>query len=414
MPRKPTDKLRIALVHYWLTSWGGGERVLRALADMFPQADIYTLVANEAIAERFSDHTVTTSFVQRLPGSVRWHRHFLPLYPLALEQFDLREYDLVISSHSGPAHGVLTSASTCHVCYCHSPLRYIWDFYHDYMRGNEIGSISRLAFLPFAHYLRMWDTASAGRVDFFAANSHNVASRIHKHYRRRASVIYPPVSMAQGNLAETTREHYLFVGRLVDYKRADIAVEACTHLRRPLHVVGSGPQLARLQQRAGPFVHFLGDVSDEQLQAEYASCRALLFPGEEDFGIVPVEAQSYGKPVIAYGRGGVRESVLGVWTGDRVVRNEHTGVFVPHQNVDSLADAIRYFESNEDRFAPESARNQAENFSTVRFEDNVFKFVESSMETHSTWLYDPAMKFGEREDVRKQAAGAPRMEPQQW
>ena len=395
MRKRQTEKLRVALVHYWLTTWGGGERVLRALADLFPQADIYAVVANDAIASRFADHKLRTSFIQQLPGSLRWHRHFLPLYPLALEQFDLRDYDLVISSDAGPAHGVLTSASTCHISYCHSPMRYLWDFYHEYRNGREIGTVSRYIFDAVAHYLRMWDVTSAARVDFFAANSHNVAARIHKHYRRTSTVVYPPVDTSAADTSTTSGDHYLFVGRLVDYKRADLAVEACTRMHRRLRVVGTGPQVWRLQGKAGPTIEFLGELSDEGLRNEYASCRALLFPGEEDFGIVPVEAQAHGKPVIAFGRGGVRESIAGVWSGRPVLSEEHTGIFFAEQTSHSLVDAIRHFERNELRFSPVLANAQAQKFSRERFESAMLELIEQSLESHSTWLYDnggPAAK----------------------
>jgi len=374
------------------------------LADLYPQADIYAVVANEAVAARFADHRLTTSFVQRLPGSLRWHRHFLPLYPLALEQFDLREYDLVISSHSGPAHGVLTSAATCHLCYCHAPLRYLWDFYHDYMHGGEIRGVSRLVFGAVAHYLRTWEVASAGRVDFFAANSHNVAARIHKHYRRPSTVIYPPVKMPPVGSVGARGDHYLFVGRLVDYKRADLAIAACTRMGRSLHVVGAGPQLTRLRRIAGPTVKFVGECSEEQLQSEYASCRALLFPGEEDFGMVPVEALAHGAPVIAYGRGGVLETVNGSWSGSGNFAEEHTGVFFSKQTPLCLVEAIRHFERNENNFSPHLARAQAEKFSPLRFRENLRDFVAQAMETHSTWLYDPGTRVHNTDFPRVPAA----------
>ena len=225
------QKLRVAIVHYWFVSHRGGERVVEAIAGMFPQADVFSLVADaEAIPQSLRGRSIKTSFLQNLPGSTRWHRHFLLLHPLALEQFDLSDYDLVLSSESGPAKGVLTRAGTCHVCYCHSPMRYLWDFYHRYRNGATVGRWSRPFFTLASHYLRMWDAASADRVDYFVANSRNVASRIRKHYRRDATVIYPPVNVDAGYVADKIEDFYLAVGHLVDYKRMDLAIAACNRL----------------------------------------------------------------------------------------------------------------------------------------------------------------------------------------
>lgn len=372
------SKLRVALVHYWLVTWGGGERVLSALADMFPQADIFTVVATEDIAARFAPHRVRTSFLQSVPGSRRWHRHFLSLYPLALEQFDLRGYDLVISSHSGPAHGVLTSAETCHISYCHSPIRYLWDLYHDYA-NDDLHGLSRLIFRGTAHYMRLWDLASAARVDHFVANSRNVARRIQKTYRREASVVYPPVRIPDVPLNGRRDDYYLIVSRLVPYKRTDLAIQACKTMGRPLHVVGDGPQLRQLRVlSSGGRVEFLTDLRDEQLAEQYAHCRALLFPGEDDFGMVPVEAQSFGRPVIAYARGGALETVVGSDAHERSLEDA-TGVFFAEQTVDSLSHAIEAFEDSEASFDPAIARANAARFSAARFQAAMTRVVRDCM-----------------------------------
>lgn len=368
------NKLRVALVHYWLVTWGGGERVLQALADIFPQADIFTVVATEEIASRFAPHRLNTSFLQSVPGSRRWHRHFLPLYPFALEQFDLRGYDLVISSHSGPAHGVLTSADTCHISYCHSPIRYLWDLYHDYL-NDDLHGIARLFFRCSGHYMRLWEFASAARVDHFAANSVNVARRIQKTYRRQATVIYPPVRLSGAAHIERLGDYYLVVGRLVPYKRVDLAIEACKRMGRPLRVVGDGPQLRQLRSLAsGARVEFLVDLTDEQLADQYAHCRALLFPGEDDFGMVPVEAQSCGRPVIAYARGGALETVIGNDSHERITEDP-TGVFFAEQTVESLLHAMEVFEKSETSFDPVIARANAARFSSTRFREATIQFV---------------------------------------
>src|ERR1019366_1036607 len=283
--------MRVALVHYWFVSRRGGERVVEALCELFPQADLFALVADRnVLSPELQKHKLTTSFLQNLPGSRKWHRHMLPLYPLAVEQFDLREYDLVISTESGPAKGVLTAPETCHICYCLTPMRYIWNFYHDYKDGSGLGALTKPVFALTAHYARLWDVASAARVDHFAAISHTVAARVRKYYRRDAEVIYPPVDVLQAEVSGNIEDYYLVVGQLVNYKRVDLAVQACNRLGRTLRIVGAGEEYQRLRRMAGNTVTFLGSLSDAEVQKQYATCRALLLPGEEDFGIVPVEA----------------------------------------------------------------------------------------------------------------------------
>ena len=374
--------LRVAIVHHWLVTNGGAERVISALLEVFPQADLFVPIATEQMAARFAPNRVITSFLQRVPGSHRFHRHLLPLFPLALEQFDLRGYDLVISSESGPAKGVLTSTETLHINYCHSPMRYIWDMYHEYTNGKEMKGVTRLIFIGVAHYMRMWDLASASRVDSFVANSINTAARIRKHYRRESAVIHPPVDVRRGYLADSIGDYYLTVGRLVDYKRMDLAVEACTRLQRPLRVVGAGPQLKRLKERAGPSVRFLGDLTDEQLREQYAGCRALLFPGNEDFGIVPVEAQSFGRPVIAYGRGGALETVKSTSLNEVFDPESSTGIFFGEQQPESLARAILQFESVESRFSPQFIRCHAQLFDVCHFKSEMNDFISRRLAEH--------------------------------
>jgi glycosyltransferase involved in cell wall biosynthesis len=343
--------LRVAIVHYWFVRNGGGERVVEALAEMFPQADLFCLFAEpETMTPRLRRHRLTTSFLQRIPGARRWYKQLLPLHPLAIEQLDVSKYDLILSSESGPAKGVLPSPDACHICYCHSPMRYLWDLYPLYRRAMR--PLAGTAFALTTHYLRMWDLASAGRVDHFVANSHNVAGRIRKHYRRDAAVIYPPVDVSSGYVSESVGEYYLVVSRLSGYKRVDLAIDACNRLNRPLRVVGDGDQYKHLRKLAGPSIKFLGRLDDEAVRENYAHCRALLFPGEEDLGIVPIEAQSFGRPVVAYGRGGVLETVRGLMTGDALNVEGATGVFFAEQTVDSLVEAIEFFELVESRFSP--------------------------------------------------------------
>jgi len=362
------ERLRIAIVHYWFVNRRGGERVVETMAKMFPEADLFSLVVDfEKLHPTLRERAIQTSFLQKVPGGRRWHRHMLPFYPLALEQFDLSGYDLVLSSESGPAKGVLTNSRTCHVCYCHSPMRYLWDFYQNYKNGRSLGILSRPVFLLASHYLRMWDAASAQRVDYFIANSQTVAARIRKHYRREAAIIHPPVDVHAGYLANSIEDYYLFAGQLVDYKRADIAIEACNRLGRRLHVVGEGEQYRALRRLAGRSITFCGPLSENKLHEQYAHCRALLFPGEEDFGMVPVEAMSFGRPVIAYGRGGVTETVRGFSLKDSTAAATSSGLFFEEQTADSLTEAMLTFEKVQSQFSPFWIKQSVERFDESHF-----------------------------------------------
>ena len=372
--------LRVAIVHYWLLAYAGAEREISALLEVFPQADLFILVANENIATRFAPHRVTTSFLQQVPGSQHFYRHLLPLNPFALEQFDLSNYDLVISIESGPAKGVITSARTCHINYCNSPMRYLWDMYHEYVNGKEMRGFTRLVFKVMAHYLRMWDFASAARVDYFIANSNYIARRIRKFYRRDSAVIYPPVDVTAGFVSDRTEDYYLVVGRIVDYKRVDLAVEACNRLKRRLRIVGMGPQYRRLKKLAGPTIEFLGNLNESDKNEQYAHCRALLFPGEEDFGIVPVEAHSFGRPVIAYGRGGALETVQGPFVGEEGIDSLCDGMFFAEQTPDAVVDALRAFEASERVFSPAAIVRGTVRFSKDRFKEEMADFVAAHIE----------------------------------
>ena len=368
--------------------------MVEALAEMFPQADLFALVADRAtMSPALREHRLTTSFLQRIPGSRKWYRHLLPLQPLALEQLDLTDYDLILSSESGPAKGVLSGAGTCHICYCHSPMRYLWDMYPRYR--HSLGWFTGGVFSLTAHYLRMWDLASASRVDYFVANSRNVAGRIHKHYRREAQVVYPPVNVAcergPGNLGD----YYLVVGRLIDYKRVDLAIQACNRLKRPLRIIGEGDQYKRLRSLASETVQFLGRLDDDELRENYRGCRALLFPAAEDFGIVPVEAQSFGRPVIAFGRGGALESVKGMGHGDSAEPEMATGIFFSEQTVDAMVEAIRTFEAVEARFSPSFIRSSVQRFSVSRFKSEMERFIEESLTRHGALAL-----LGDAEEVR--------------
>jgi len=292
------DGLRVAIVHHWFVSMAGGERVVNAIAGMFPAADIFTLVLDKRkLPPRLRDRKITTSFLDRTLLARRAHRHFLPFYPLAVEMLDLSGYDLVITSDSGPMKGVVTDLESTHICYCHSPMRYLWDAHSAYLR--EMSPLVRTLFGLASHYVRNWDYSAAQRVDHFLANSNYVAGRIQKYYRRESTVIHPPIITERSFLANTHEDYYLAVGRLVPYKRTDILIDACQLLGRKLVIIGDGPELKHLQKRAGKNIQFVGEVDEQTLRNSYAHCRALLFAADEDFGMVPLEAQSYGRPVIA-------------------------------------------------------------------------------------------------------------------
>ena len=382
--------LRVALVHYWYVRRRGGERVLEVLADMFPQADIFTLVYDPAaLPDSIKSHKITASFLQKLPKAKHYHRALLPFYPLALEQLRLDDYDLVISQESGPAKGVITRAGTCHVCYCHTPMRYLWDMYHDYLSMAPLGPLGRGLYSLACHYVRLWDYATAGRVDHFVASSQNGAKRIRKYYGRGSDVIYPPVDLDSFSVSDSQDDFYLVVSPLVAYKRIDLAVEACNTLGRRLLVIGDGPQKSALLKMAGPTVTFLGFQPDEVVREHYCRCRAFLFPGEEDIGLTPIEAQASGRPVIAYGRGGALETVNGFFAGQHVLTESRTGVFFEEQSVESLAETILAFEAVEDRFFPRAIRNHALQFGEGHFKERFASFVDCKWKEFNSPARDP-------------------------
>ncbi len=376
------DGMRVAIVHHWFISLAGGERVVDTIASIFPTADVFTLFLDkQKLPPALQKRKITTSFLDKTPGARRAHRHFLPFYPLAVEMLDLSGYDLVITSDSGPMKGVVTDPNATHICYCHSPMRYLWDGYSAYLR--QMSPLAQTIFGLASHYVRNWDYSAAQRVDHFIANSNYVAGRIRKYYRRDSTIIHPPINTSQSFLARKHEDYYLAVGRLVPYKRTDILIDACSKLGRKLVIVGDGPEMKRLKRHSGPNIEFLGEVDEAQLRNVYAQCRALLFAADEDFGMVPLEAQSYGRPVIAFGKGGSLETVVGVYAPTRQQTLEEgsaiTGVFFAEQTADALANAILSFESSEDMFVPEQIQLHARRFDTSIFIDRLRKYVESVM-----------------------------------
>jgi len=365
--------VKTAIIHYWLVGMRGGEKVLEALCELYPQADIFThVVIPEAISPQLRSHRIRTSFIARLPRARSWYRNYLPLMPLALEQFDLREYDLIISSESGPAKGVVPRPDAVHLCYCHSPMRYVWNMYHEYL--PSAGILARASMPLLTHYLRTWDESSAARVDYFVANSHNVAARIWKYYRREAAVVHPPVDVdAFAAVSETMpADYFLMVGELVRYKRPDLAVQAFNATGKKLVVIGGGPMLHQLRREAKSNVSVLGPQPFEVLRDHYARCRALVFPGEEDFGIVPIEAMASGCPVVAYGRGGAAETVV-----DGV-----TGVLFGRQAVQDVIAAVERVERME--YDRQVLVRHAHAFNKSRFKQEIGSLVDSAVTEHQS------------------------------
>ena len=351
-PRPP----RVALVHYWLVAMRGGERVLEHLLDLFPGADVFTHVYDPAkVSEKIRNANVRETFVGRLPGARKHYQKYLPLMPMALEELDLRSYDLVISSESGPAKGIITRPDALHVCYCHSPMRYLWDHYQDYKASA--GGISRMMMPTMFHRLRQWDISSASRVDGIVANSTFIARRIRKAWAREARVVHPPVAVDAFKPSGDVTGRYLWVSQMTPYKRADIALEAFNRLGVPALMVGDGEMFRYVSAHAGPNVEVRRRLTFAELKQAYATCRALVFTPEEDFGIVPVEANASGRPVIAYGHGGVEDSII----------EGRTGLFFQEQTVDSLCDALDRFEAWLPQFRPEHAVANAARFSPEAF-----------------------------------------------
>jgi glycosyltransferase involved in cell wall biosynthesis len=348
--------MKVAIVHYWLVGMRGGEKVVEALCEMYPQADIFTHVfVPEMVSESIRQHKIIPTFINSLPRAGRMYKTYLPLMPMALEQLDLRGYDLVISSESGPAKGIIAPADALHICYCHSPMRYIWNMYHDYR--NNAGSIARLMMPSLAHYLRMWDVTTAARVDSFIANSTTVAKRIHRYYGADSVVIHPPVDTEAFAIAAPSElcDYYLMAGELVSYKRPDLAVRAFNEMKLKLVVIGGGEMLDEVRRLAGPTITVLGSQPFDILKQHYARCRALVFPGEEDFGMVPVEAMASGRPVVAYSRGGATETVAAGLSG----------VFFAEQTVEAISSAVRTMaglEINSEKIAAHASQFGREQF----------------------------------------------------
>jgi glycosyltransferase involved in cell wall biosynthesis len=366
---KTSIDMKVALVHDWLNGMRGGEKILEVLCELFPDAVVHTLMCDRSrISPTLSRMEIRTSSLQNLPLSRAKYRYYLPLFPRLIERFDLSGFDLVISTSHCVAKGAIPPKEALNICYCLTPMRYVWYFGEEYF--GHWGWKRRLLSPAFA-YLKRWDVASADRVGRWLAISRHVADRIKKIYNMDADIIYPPVDAGFYTPGGKQGTHYLIVSALVPYKRLDIAIRAFNQLRLPLTIIGEGPQRRALEEIAGPEVKFLGWRTDEEIRNHYRSCRAFIFPGEEDFGITPLEAQACGRPVIAYGRGGALETV----------NDGETGLFFTEQNEAALADAVR--RSEELTFEPGKARANALSFDRAVFKESLKAYIENAVSEFS-------------------------------
>lgn len=368
--------MKIAIVHEWLSTYAGSERVLEQMLTTYPSADLFALVDFVPQAERafLRGKVVETSFVQNLPFARRRFRNYLPLMPLAVEQFDLSAYKLVISSSHAVAKGVLTGPDQLHISYVHSPIRYAWDLQHQYLKESGLTSGAKAWLAKWMlHKIRLWDVRTSMGVDHFVANSRFIARRIKKVYGRDADVIYPPVDVEAFTACDNKDSYYLTASRMVPYKKMDLIVEAFAAMPdKRLVVVGDGPESQKIRAKAAPNVELLGYQSNERLKALLQNARAFVFAAEEDFGILPVEAQACGTPVIAYGKGGSLETVRS--------RESPTGVFFEQQTVSSLCEAVTTFEAALDNYTPYNCRRNAERFSVARFGTEFSSYVQRRLE----------------------------------
>jgi len=364
--------LKIALVHDWLTGMRGGEKVLEVLCELYPQATLFTLLHNKgSVSATIEKMNIRTSFIDRLPLKATKYRNYLPLFPRAIESFDFSGFDLILSTSHAVAKGARPAPGALHICYCHTPMRYVWELYDEYFGPGRAGVMTGAAMSIVAPRLREWDIRSSDRVNFFIANSRNVALRIRQYYRRPADVIHPPVNVDQFAVSERDEGYFLIVSALVPYKRVDLAVETFNQIGERLLVVGTGPESVRLQSIANKNIRFLGWQNDLELAKLYAGCRALIFPGIEDFGIVPLEAMASGKPVIAFGKGGALETVVDD-------ARFPTGLFFRDQSVQALKDALVKFSIS--KFDPSTIRAHAERFARPQFKERIRLYVEDKLD----------------------------------
>jgi len=365
--------MKVALVHDWMNQIGGAEDVLETLVDLFPKAPIYTsLYAPDRMPSHWQNWDIRTNFIDKLPFSHRKQQLYFPFYPFSFEQHDLRGYDLVISNKSGFCHGVITGPETVHICYCLTPTRYVWR-YQQYAEQEQLGWLARKTLPPFLTFLRQWDRLAADRVDHFVAISQEVRRRIEKVYRRESAIIHPPVDTSRFAPCSEVGDYYLLVGRLVPYRRIDILIEAFNKMKRPLRIAGTGRDRERLEALAGPTIEFLGYVPEDELPALLAKCRAFMFPGEEDFGIAPLQAMAAGRPVIAYAAGGALETVV----------PNKTGILFAEQSVAAIIDAVE--SADQQTWNSVEIQSHARQFDTELFKQKILAFIEEKMQQRNSF-----------------------------
>lgn len=376
--KKLKKDLKVAIVHDFLVKMGGAEKVAQRLMEMFPEAPIYTLLYDwKKCGEAFPAQRVRTSFLQNLPGFIkRRYRYLLSWMPQAMEQMNLMEYDLVISSSSAFAHGVLTNSESLHVCYCHSPMRYAWDYTHNYLGEQKEGGLKKWLAKRYLHKIRQWDLIAADRADFYVANSEHVAKRIKKFYRLPAVVIYPPVDVDKFDLGRESKDYFLIVSTLTPYKKIDLAVSLFNKLGKKLVVIGGGEQEKYLRSIAGPTVEIMGRQSDAVVKKYLEECRAFIFPSEEDFGIGMVEAMACGKPVLAFGQGGALETIKAGFSGE----------FFKEQTLEAMEDALGRLIVNLPKYDRTAIRKEALKYSALRFEKEMMDFVAQKWEENQKRL----------------------------
>lgn len=374
--------MKKALIHDWFSTYAGAEKCVESFTDIWDDFEIYSLIDFLSGADRdkiLKGKRAHTSFIQKLPFAKDKYRNYLPLFPLAIEQFDLSGYDVVLSSSHAVAKGVLTHSNQLHIAYVHTPIRYAWDLYHQYLRESELdrglkGALAKY----FLHKIRLWDASTANRVDHYVANSRYIAHRIKKTYGKPSDVIYPPVDVDKFTLREAKEEFYLTASRMVPYKKIDLIVEAFSQTDKKLLVIGDGPDMAKIKSKAGKNIELLGFASDETMADLMGRAKAFVFAAEEDFGITPVEAQACGTPVICFGRGGARETV----------RDGESGLYFMEQNAKELLAAVAKFEQNYDKFEPTKIRENSLKFSRARFEAEIKSYVEKKYEEFKDGLND--------------------------
>lgn len=365
--------MRIALAHDYLVQCGGAEKVLECFCELFPYAPIYTIVYDKDLMHgTFENKKIITSSLQKIPFAPTRHRIFPPLMPMAIEQFDFSQYDIVLSDSSAYAKGIITGPETLHICYMHTPMRYAWDDCHKYTTDFYFPMFIKKMVPFFMNYIRVWDRLSANRPDKIIANSNFIARRIKKYYKRDALVINPPITLANFHISQEVGNYFLMVGRFMAYKRFDIAIQAFNKLKLPLKILGRGPEIKRLKKIAGPTIEFLGRVSDKELFEYFSHCRAFIFPQEDDFGIVAIEAMASGRPVIAYRGGDIPEHI----------EEGKTGLFFENQTAEDIIEAVKKFKDSD--YDPNYIRAKALKFDKQIFKEKIKSYIDEELAKHLT------------------------------